>query len=174
MKRSFLVIVVGSLCASAAVATTYVRVEKDGTKTYSDRPLPGGKPVEVQPVQTYSTPAPRLPIPSSSARDQQQNDNFRYQSCRVRPDNDVTFTNPEEVKIDVIVEPGLRSDDVITMTVDGQPVGGPNTSSFTMSPVDRGTHTVGVTVTNILGQVLCNSTSSFHVMRPSVNSPGRR
>jgi hypothetical protein len=173
MKRSFVLIVVGSLCASVALATTYVRVEKDGTKTYSDRPLPGGRPLEVQPAQTYSAPTPTLPSPSSLPREQQQNDNFRYQACRVTPDNDVTFTNPEEVRIAVIMEPGLRSSDVITMTVDGQPVG-PNTSSFTMSPVYRGTHTVGVTVTNILGQVLCNSTSSFHVMRPSINLPGSR
>jgi glutamine synthetase len=40
--------------ASIACATTYVRVEKDGTKTYSDRPLPGGQPVELESAQTYS------------------------------------------------------------------------------------------------------------------------
>ena len=39
--------------ATAALATTYVRVEKDGTKTYSDRPLPGGHPIEVPSAQTY-------------------------------------------------------------------------------------------------------------------------
>ncbi len=58
MTRALLVIFIGSLlAASAALATTYVRVEKDGTKTYSDRPLPGGQPVDIQPAQTYSAPA---------------------------------------------------------------------------------------------------------------------
>ena len=39
-ERASLVILLGSLlAASAALATTYVRVEKDGTKTYSDRPI---------------------------------------------------------------------------------------------------------------------------------------
>ena len=43
MKRSLPVLVLASLCVvSTAQATTYVRVEKDGTKTYSDRPIPGG------------------------------------------------------------------------------------------------------------------------------------
>jgi hypothetical protein len=89
----------------------------------------------------------------------------------VTPDNDVTFTNPESVSISVVMEPPLRSGDVVTLTIDGQPAGAPNTLSYTMSPVYRGTHTVGVTVKNTVGQVLCNSTSSFHVMQPSIYSP---
>ena len=63
MKRA-VVILLGMLGVAASVqATTYVRVEKDGSKTYSDRPLPGGQPVEIQPAQTYSAPA----APSSSS-----------------------------------------------------------------------------------------------------------
>ncbi len=59
MKRQSLVLLLGSLCAvSAALATTYVRVEKDGTKTYSDRPMPGGQPIDVQPAQTYTATPP--------------------------------------------------------------------------------------------------------------------
>ena len=46
MTRATLVLFLVSMAAApAALADTYVRVEKDGTKTYSDRPLPGGKPV---------------------------------------------------------------------------------------------------------------------------------
>jgi hypothetical protein len=48
-KRQTLALLLGSLCATAALATTYVRTEKDGTKTYSDRPIPGGQPIDVQP-----------------------------------------------------------------------------------------------------------------------------
>ena len=71
MKRLSCTFVLGSLCiASAALATTYVRVEKDGTKTYSDRPMPGGQPVEVQPAQTYSAP-PVAPGSSNLPREQQ-------------------------------------------------------------------------------------------------------
>ena len=58
MRRSLPVVVLGSLClASIAQATTYVRVEKDGTKTYSDRPIPGGQSIDVKPAQGYSAPA---------------------------------------------------------------------------------------------------------------------
>src|SRR5215510_10893355 len=109
MKRASLTIL-GSLliAATAAQATTYVRVEKDGTKTYSDRPLAGGHPVELQPAQTYSapqsTPAPRSNMPGEQ-RELMDAANFRYQ-CALTPGNDQTFQNPESVTLSVSLSPG--------------------------------------------------------------------
>jgi len=178
MKRQSLVLLLGSLCAvSAALATTYVRVEKDGTKTYSDRPMPGGQPIDVQPAQTYTATPPGVSAESQRPREEQllqQAEDFRYQSCTVTPENDTTLQNPESVVITVSTNPPLRPGDVITMTVDGQPAGPPNSLSYTMSPVYRGTHTVAVNVANPNGKAVCNSTSAFHVMRPGLNSPARR
>jgi len=177
MKRQSLVLVL-SLCAvSAALATTYVRVEKDGTKTYSDRPMPGGQPIELQPAQTYSAPQPGVSAESQRPREEQllqQSDDFRYESCTVTPENDTTLQNPEAVIIAVSTNPPLRPGDVITMTVDGQPAGAPNSLSYTMSPVYRGTHTVGLNVVNPYGKAVCNSTSVFHVLNPGLNSPARQ
>ncbi|HEV7606673.1 MAG TPA: Ig-like domain-containing protein [Steroidobacteraceae bacterium] len=177
MKRSSLGILIGMLCvASAAVATTYVRVEKDGTKTYSDRPIPGGQPIDIQPAQSYSAP-PASNVDSRLPREQQllqQVDNFKYGSCTVTPANDSTFTNPEEVTISVSTTPPLRPLDSVTLTVDGQAVGPPGTSSYSLTPVFRGTHAVVATVKNQAGQVVCTVNSAFHVMRPSLNSPARR
>jgi hypothetical protein len=68
----------------------------------------------------------------------------------------------------------LRPGDIITMTVDGQPAGPPNTLSYTMSPAHRGTHTVGVNVASTNGRMACSSTSAFHVMQPGLNSPARQ
>src|SRR5687768_15461574 len=82
MKRAILVILLGTLLAAAAAqATTYMRVEKDGSKTYSDRPLPGGQEVVIESAQTYSAPpAPTPTDPSRSPEQQQVLDaaNFRY------------------------------------------------------------------------------------------------
>ena len=174
MKRQSLVLVLSLCVASAALATTYVRVEKDGTKTYSDRPIPGGQPVELQPAQTYSTPPSALARDSGQPREQQlleQAEDFRYQSCTVSPENDTTFPNPESVTISVSTNPPLRSGDVLTMTVDGATVNG---GDYTLAPANRGTHTVGVTIANTFGAVLCNSTSVFHVQQPGLNSPARQ
>lgn len=171
MKR-YLPLLLGSLCVvSTALATTYVRVEKDGTKTYSDRPIPGGKAIELEPAQGYSAP------PQSGIASQQpstQADTFLYENCGVTPENDATLFNPEVVSISVVTAPALRPLDTVILRVDGQSVGQPGITSHTLTQPPRGTHTVTVTIRNQYGRVLCNVTSSFHVQRPSINSPGRR
>jgi hypothetical protein len=174
MKHLVLILVLGSLFVVSAQATTYVRVEKDGTKTYSDRPIPGGQPVDVQPAQTYSAP-PQNSVNSRLPREQQlvqQFDDFRYESCAISPAPDSTFTNPESVPITADLNPPLRYNDVVTLTVDGQSLA-TNVTVHLMKPVNRGTHTVTVTVKNQFGQQMCSSSSSFHVQRPSLNSPAR-
>ncbi len=173
MKRSCLFVLLGSLCAvSTALATTYVRVEKDGTKTYSDRPMPGGQPVDLQPAQTYSAPTVTASPNTSSANSQEAD--FRYESCSVTPANESTIMNPESVSIRADTSPPLRGGDFISMTVDGQQANGSDSRSHVMTPVSRGTHVVAVTVTSSDGQVLCSTTSSFHVQQPSLNSPARQ
>jgi hypothetical protein len=175
MKRLFLTCVLGSLIVvSTAQATTYVRVEKDGTKTYSDRPIPGGQPIDVQPAQTYSAP-PSSPGDSRLPREQQmvqQFDQYKYEGCGITPASDATFANPESVMISANILPAVRYNDVATLTIDGQALA-PNVTTYVMSPVYRGTHTVSVTIRNVNGQVLCTSSSSFHVQRPGLNSPAR-
>jgi hypothetical protein len=169
---------VASIVATTAFATTYVRVEKDGTKTYSDRPLPGGTPVEIEPAQTYSAPAPSTPASSGVPSEQQllndMGDAFRYDRCALTPAADQTFTNPESVSLNVTLQPARRVGDVIDLRLDGAAVGGPDTMSFTVKPVARGSHTVSVAVTDRYGRSLCSATSTFHVFQPSLNSPARR
>jgi len=173
MKRTIPVLLLATLCISTALATTYVRVEKDGTKTYSDRPIPGGTAIDLEPAQGYSAP-PASPSAPAGAPLMQDSDNFTYQSCGVTPPNDSTFNNPEVVPISVVTAPALRPLDTVILTVDGQSVGQPGITSYTMNQPVRGTHTVAVTIKNRYGRMLCTVISSFHVMRPSLNSPGRR
>ncbi|MBC8027893.1 MAG: hypothetical protein H7Y89_18030 [Steroidobacteraceae bacterium] len=177
MKRLSLLLL-ASLCAVSAFATTYVRVEKDGSKTYSDRPIPGGQPVELATAQTYSSPTTSSAFPSQVPREQQlldQMDDFRYSACALQPANDTSYTNPESVSVSLSLTPGLIPDHSVVVTVDGQPIpGGPNAMGATLTTVYRGTHTVAAIVRNRYGKTMCQATSRFHVIRPSLNSPTRR
>ena len=163
------------LAASAASATTYVRVEKDGSKTYSDRPIPGGQPVELEPAQTYS--APPSPVSSGTSNESQlvrDMDSFRYESCEITPKNDEMITNPQSVNIQVDLRPVLRVGDVVTLTVDGVSVSKSAALSYTMSPAYRGQHSVGVQVNDLYGRSVCSASSTFNVFQPGLNSPARR
>jgi hypothetical protein len=174
MKRLTLLLMASVATASAAFATTYVRVEKDGTKTYSDRPLPGGQPIELQGAQTYSAP-PATPNQNLPAEQQllQGIDDFRYAACALSPARDETFVNPDSVAISVSTTPALRPGDVVSFSVDGRPAGN-GTANFLLSPVERGAHQVQVSIKDRYGRELCNASTEFHVRRPSVYSPGRR
>jgi hypothetical protein len=175
MKRLSL-LMVSLAVASAAFATTYVRVEKDGTKTYSDRPIPGGQPVDLEPAQTYSSPAPSAPPASNLPSEQRllkKIDDFQYESCTLTPENDETFTNPLNVPVAAQVRPSLRVGDVAQLSVDGKPAPA-NTLGAVLDPADRGTHTAQLTIKDSFGRMLCSASVSFHVLRPSLNSPARR
>jgi hypothetical protein len=177
MKR-LLALITLSIAAASAFATTYVRVEKDGTKTYSDRPIPGGQPIEIETAQTYAAPSPAAPatpgVPSEQQLLKDMGEAFRYESCALTPAAEQTFTNPESVAIGVALKPALRVGDVVDLRLDGAPVGATNTQSFIVKPVYRGAHTVSVAVKDRYGRPLCDATSTFHVFQPSLNSPARR
>jgi hypothetical protein len=178
MKRLFASMTF-SLVAVAAFATTYVRVEKDGTKTYSDRPIPGGQPIEVQSAQTYSAPPAASAAAGGRAPREQQllqdmGDTFRYESCVLTPGAEQTFTNPESVSLGVQTKPPLRAGDVIDLRLDGAQVAGDRTQSYVLKPVPRGAHTLAVTVKDGYGRQLCGASSVFHVFQPSLNSPARQ
>ena len=180
MKRATLVILLGTLLAAAAAqATTYMRVEKDGSKTYSDRPIPGGQPVDIEPAQTYSAPQPSTinsgtGSPSRESQLVREMDNFRYESCEISPKKDEMLTNPQSVSIQVAVKPVLRPGDVVNITVDGASVSNSGVTSYLLSPANRGSHTVGVQVTDRYGRAVCTASSTFHVYQPGLNSPARR
>jgi hypothetical protein len=178
MKRASFVILIGSLLAAAAAqATTYVRVEKDGSKTYSDRPLPGGQPIEIEPAQTYSAPPAPASTDSSLSPEQQRvldAANFQY-SCALSPRADQTFQNPESVVLSVQLTPGLRPGDQVSFSLDGANLANEeNSTSRMLQYPDRGSHTVSVQITDRFGKSICSTSTMFHVQRTGVNSPARR
>jgi hypothetical protein len=175
MKRASFLILLGCLSATA-LATTYVRVEKDGSKTYSDRPLPGGQPVDIQPAQTYS--APSTPSADSThSREEQQvlaAASFQY-ACALAPRNDETFQNPESVTLAVQLTPALRPGDQVKFSVDGSTLPNADNLPSTVMPMpDRGTHHANVQITDRSGRVICDSGTTFHVQRTGTNSPARQ
>jgi hypothetical protein len=84
--------------------------------------------------------------------------------------------NTDTVTAGVVVQPAVRPGDTAIVTLDGQRVPGVPASGgqFTISPVDRGTHSIQVSVQDSNGANVCTSAAvTFHVQQPSLQSPTR-
>ena len=171
--RKFLFTLMSLACTVAVAATVYKWVDENGVVHYSDQPHENAEKVLLKAPQTYSAPkAPPVPQRKDAAKSAPV-----YQSCAVsEPTNDQMFMNTSEVTAGVSIQPAVRQGDTAVVTLDGQRVPGvpANGGQFTISPVDRGTHSIQVTVQDSTGATVCTSPSvTFHVQQPSLQSPTR-
>jgi hypothetical protein len=173
MRRTLLFTLMCLLCTVAAAATVYKWVDEDGVTHFSDQPHENAQKVELKAPQTFSAPK-TTSTPSRSTPPKQPAQKV-YQSCSLsEPTNDQVFLNTDTVSAGTSVQPGVRPGDTVIVTMDGAPVPGvpANGGQFTITPVDRGEHTIQMVVKDPTGNTVCSSPSvMFHVRQPSVQSP---
>jgi hypothetical protein len=175
--RTFLFTLMSVACTvTVSAATVYKWVDENGVTHYSDQPHENAEKVQLKAPQTYTAPA--VPSrPQQPARQQASKPAPSYQSCAIsEPANDQVFTNTSEVTAGVTIQPTVRPGDTAVVTLDGQRVPGvpANGGQFTISPVDRGTHSIQMTVQDSSGATVCTSPAvTFHVTQPSLQSPTR-
>jgi hypothetical protein len=167
-------LLVGSACTVATAATVYKWVDENGVTHFSDQPHENAQKVELKAPQTFS--APKTSAQSSSRPSPPRGPAEKiYQTCGMsEPTNDQVFMNTDTVSAGTSATPGVRPGDTVLVTMDGAPVPGvpSNGGQFTITPVDRGEHTIQMTIKDPSGITLCSSPSiTFHVRQPSVQSP---
>jgi Domain of unknown function (DUF4124) len=166
-----------SFAAALALAgTVYKWVDERGVVHYSDQPHANAQKIQVQQAQTYqggqqgvSPAAATSPaVPPSAAPS-------GYRGCAVvEPQPDQTVANVDSLTVVVQTDPPLRAGDQIFVTYDGQPLNGKTATGgrFTISPVERGTHTLQAVVRDSEGAVLCQAPGvTFNVHQPSILNP---
>jgi hypothetical protein len=165
-----------SLAAPLAFAATiYKWVDEQGVIHYSDQPHPNAQRVQLQAAQTYKAPAAdTTPTPTGPMAPPLQPPT-PYAGCIiVQPQADAEFANLDALNIVVQTDPVLRPGDRVFITMDGEALnGGAGTGgSLTLSPVDRGTHTLQAVVRGSDGNVRCQAPSIiFNVHQPSILNP---
>ena len=159
-------------CTAASAATVYKWVDENGVTHFSDQPHENAQKVELKAPQTFS--APKTSAPSRPTPPRQPAEKV-YQSCGMsEPTNDQVFLNTDTVSAGTSVQPAVRPGDTVLVTMNGAPVPGvpANGGQFTISPVDRGEHTIQMVVKDPSGTTLCSSPSvTFHVRQPSLQAP---
>ncbi len=161
------------VCSLALAATVYKWVDEHGVVHYSDQPHPNAQQVSVPAAQTYkagdmpaapgAAPAPAQPVP--------------YQGCAIaQPTDEETFTNVDSLSIIVRTDPALRPGDRIFLMLDGQPLNGgmATGSQFTLTSLDRGTHTLQAVVRDSEGGLMCQTPGvTYNVHQPSILNPAK-
>ena len=178
MRRlSFTLLLVMSGVALAG--TMYKWVDQSGTIHYSSQPMPGATEVHIDsapPVSASVASAARA-VPSAPTAGE-STESFKYTRCAVtKPLNDQSLPNAFSVAVAWQIEPALRPGDRISVALDGKLIQGvsPTATSYTITPIDRGTHTLMVSVLDANGRGVCQSAGViFHVQQPSLLAPNRR
>lgn len=160
----------------AIAATVYKWVDDDGITHYSDQPHEHAQKVELKAPQTYSAPkSPSVPVPRPDAGAATPPPGRVYQGCTIsEPTNDQMFMNTSTVTAGISIQPAVRPGDQVIVTLDGQRVPGvpADGGQFTITPVDRGTHSLQLVVQDGGGRSLCQSSPvTFHVHQPSLLNP---
>jgi Domain of unknown function (DUF4124) len=161
------------LCTAAFAATVYKWVDENGVTHYSDQPHENAEKVTLAQPQTYKAPkTPAQPPPTATGP---KSTAPVYSNCAiVQPADEDTFPNATSVTTAVVTTPVVRDGDQVFLLLDGAkvpnfPTGG---GSFTISPIDRGSHSLQAIVQDSGGQVVCQSPNiTFTVLQPSILNP---
>ncbi|HSY45456.1 MAG TPA: DUF4124 domain-containing protein [Steroidobacteraceae bacterium] len=165
------------MCSLALAATVYKWVDENGVVHYSDQPHPNAEKLQVKDAQTFPHSSPSVAPSAAGAPPPPtaQRVGPAYQGCAVvQPTDQQDFMNVDALTISVQTDPGLKPGDQIFVNLDGAPLnnGKPTGGQFSLSPVDRGTHTVAAQIRDSDGTVLCQTpTVSFSVHQPSLLNP---
>jgi hypothetical protein len=155
--------------AGQVVAEVYRSVDEDGNITYSDKPSEGAETIKKQDVQTIDTP--NIPqFKYTPPRDQAAEKPAIYNSIAITsPGNDTSVReNAGNLTVNVSLKPNLKTayGHSLSLTMDGKEVGAGRSRTFSLTNLDRGTHTLVARVKGSNGQVIIASDPvTFTVLR---------
>lgn len=100
----------------------------------------------------------------------------RYNVAIVQPANEETVHDNEgKVVVQVAISPDLAPGDRIVLLLDGRPVGAQGGTTFALSGIERGAHTLQAQVVDASSAPLTASAPvTFHLWQASRLFPGRK
>ena len=156
----------------------YKWVDKDGVVHYSSQPpTDGAKPAKLPPLQTFKGgTTPNLnkfakPGPAGAAAPA----GGPVMVEIVTPSREETFRGGERVvPVAVVVTPQIGAGQRLIYLLDGTPASPPTTdTSYALTGVERGQHTVSVTLVGEGGEEIASSNGvTFYMQPPTVDKKG--
>ncbi len=171
METRTILVILGLLGATVALADTWTWTDEEGVVHYSDRPHPGATRVVIQEPNSSQSLSQRRA--SANAGDEAAADDVvpRYESFEVAsPGAEETLWNIEGVlNVSLSLSPALQPGHQIRVYYDGTPrmVNG---TSFQLQEVWRGVHNLQAEVLDETGRMLIRTRPNrFYVQQSTVN-----
>jgi hypothetical protein len=165
------------LCSFSLQADVYRLVDESGNVSYSDQSHPNATLIEIEALPTY-TPIISKGTPNIN---RSTTDGATavpvYKIAILSPANDQAFwesSGTVEVKIQVEPELNQNRGDLIKVVLDGKQAGDLQSNTLiSLTNIDRGSHSLKVTVVSSKGELLASSEQiSFQLHRRSIiNQP---
>jgi len=148
---------------SVSAETVYKTVDENGNVVFTDKPSENAEEIKIQKLDTIKNPNPGRYKPSLK---QPEDSNVYANLVVTSPKNGSSVrSNEGNVSISLSLEPALRGAHKIIISMDGLEVG--SGSSVSLRNVDRGTHSINVSVVDGSGKKLISTSSSFSLLRAS-------
>jgi hypothetical protein len=144
--------------------------DANGVVHYSDQPVPGAEQVSGLSSNSY---APKSIGNTTNSSSTSSVASVNYTNVEIwKPSKEMTIANTAgQVSVGVRVEPALASGDRLALYMDGRLVSGfpERGTEYEMSDVERGAHTLVLTVVDAQGKrVIESSPVEFYVQQVSV------
>jgi len=162
--------------AQSSAQTVWKWVDEHGVTHYSDRPVPGATKVELSGGKVGTTPPSYSPPPPpSTTRRTRETSESAYRAVTiVTPANgDAIVNTGGQVPVQVSIDPGLQPGHRLELYLDGAKVQGHSgETSFTLTEVYRGEHSLVAVITDASGKRLRESERVvFYVVQRSIAKP---
>jgi hypothetical protein len=163
MTRFYILLISVLFSVSVSAETVYKKTQPDGSVEFTDRESKDSEEVKIRKPTTFTAPRlPRLTLPSKKL-----SPSFKYELVIIKPVNNTTIHNKPDVLVSITLQPSLSSGygHQIQYQLGAQSITSDKTSVI-FKNVDRGTHSVNVSIVDSEGEIVSPvASSTFHLKR---------
>ena len=163
LKATIGFVILSSLLA-VAEDTVYRSTDKNGNAVFTDQATENAQEIEIKETATYTETVPTY-TPTSKKKKQYKSMGYTRISILQPASEEAVRSNSGNLTVSYSLQPALESKHSTELLIDGSPVQSSGSGgSFSLTNIDRGTHTLMVQVIDDSGSVLITSDSIMITM----------
>lgn len=159
---------------AAQAAVVYKWTDSGGVVHFSDQPVPGAVKIYTGASNTAVSVSTGQNAGSPADTEKESGALDYAEFAIASPSPEQTFFGDNSISASLALSPGLKAGQIVSWHLNGAEVGDQGTAAtaITLPHLDRGTYTIGATVTDpATGESRSTNEVTFYVRQPSELSP---